>query len=121
VRKWIFRPAVKIGREDDMNRFPLAVILICATCTAAADDLNFSPATGKRLKTETSTPGVSSVNRATSTATCRKGVAVAGYCGSQSGPRQLQNVGVVATTQWACTWTEPTEKAQVTALCLFEE
>jgi hypothetical protein len=51
----------------------------------------------------------------------REGTAITGYCGSQSGSRQLQNVGAVATTQWACTWTEPTAKAEVTAVCLFEE
>ena len=104
-----------------MSRFALFVALICVPAAATADDLNFLAAAGKRLKTEMSTPGVPSVNRATWTATCRKGIAIAGYCESQSGARHLQNVGVVAPTQWACTWTEPTEKAEVTALCLFEE
>jgi hypothetical protein len=77
-----------------MERFLLLAFLMCACTAATADELNFSAASGKRLKTEVSPPGVPSVNRATWTATSRKGVAVAGYCEAQSGPRQLQNVGV---------------------------
>jgi hypothetical protein len=104
-----------------MHRLLLAFFLACVACSAVADDLDFLAAAGKKLKTEVSAPGVPSVNRTTWTATCRKGIAIAGYCESQSGARQLQNVGVVGGTQWACTWTEPTPKAEVTAVCLFEE
>jgi hypothetical protein len=97
------------------------LILVCVSCVATADELDFSPTTGKKLKTEVSPSGVPSVNERTWTATCSKGIAIAGYCESQSGARHLQNVGVVAGRQWACTWTEPTPKAEVTAVCLFEE
>jgi hypothetical protein len=107
--------------EDTMNRTLLILGLACVTYGAAAEDLDFSAAAGKKLKTEVSAPGVPSVNRATWTATCRKGIAISGYCESQSGTRHLQNVGIVGGTQWACTWTEPTPRAEVTAVCLFEE
>ena len=86
-----------------------------------ADDLNFSPTRGKALKTETSSQGVPSVNRQTWTATCRRGIAISGHCDSRSGSRTIQSIGVVEGGHWACTWSEPTPDAAVTALCLFEE
>jgi len=104
-----------------MNRGLLVLFVVCAAWGAAADDLNFSAAAGKRLKTEVSPSGVPSLDQKTWTATCNKGIAIAGYCESQSGARQLQSVGAVVGTQWACTWTEPTPKAEITAVCLFEE
>jgi hypothetical protein len=104
-----------------MNRLLPVLVLTCFAGGSAADDLNFSAAVGKRLKTEVSPPGVPSVDRKTWTATCNRGIAVTGYCESQSGPRQLQNVGAVEGIQWACTWTEPTPKAEIKAICLFDE
>jgi hypothetical protein len=62
-----------------MHRLLLAFFLACVACSAVADDLDFSAAAGKKLKTEVSAPGVPSVNRTTWTATCRKGIAIAGY------------------------------------------
>jgi hypothetical protein len=110
-----------IDRNWRMNRLLVMLILGGVPCGALADQLDFSPTAGKRLKTEVSSSGVPSVNEKTWTATCSRGIAISGFCESQSGQRTLQNVGIVAGTQWACTWTEPTPKAEVTALCLFEE
>jgi hypothetical protein len=104
-----------------MNRLLLALFHTCITWAAVADDLDFLAASGKKLKSEVSARGVPSIDERTWTATCRKGIAIAGSCESQSGARHLQNVGVLGGTQWACTWTEPTPKAEVTALCFFEE
>ena len=104
-----------------MNKLLGALVLVSVAGSSAADDLDFSAANGKRLKTEVSPSGVPSVDTRTWSATCRKGIAVAGYCESQSGPRQLQSVGVFEGTQWVCTWTEATPKAGITALCLFDE
>ena len=104
-----------------MTRFLLALVLVCVAGMVAADDLDFSAAAGKRLKTEVSPSGVPSVDTRTWSATCRKGIAMAGYCESQSGARHLQSVGVFEGIQWVCTWTEPPPKAEITALCLFEE
>jgi hypothetical protein len=104
-----------------MNRLLLALVLAGVGGVVAADDLDFSAASGKRLKTEVSPFGVPSVDTRTWSATCTKGIAITGYCQSQSGARQLQSVGVVEGIQWACTWTEATPRAEITALCLFEE
>ena len=104
-----------------MNRMLLGFDSFLCRHRQLADDLNFSAAAGKRLKTEISPAGVPSVDTRTWTATCIKGIAIAGYCELQSGTRQLQNVGAVAVTQWACSWTEPTPKAEITAVCLFED
>jgi len=60
-----------------MNRLLLALLIgSVAWSTAAQDSLNFSPADGKRLKTETSPVGVPSVDQKTWTATCNKGIAI---------------------------------------------
>ena len=116
------KPLSSLGNmEDAMKRVPLALSLACVTFGAQADNLDFSAAAGRKLKTEMSVPGVPSIDGKTWTATCRKGIAIAGHCEAQSGARNLQNVGVVEGTHWVCTWTEPTPKAQVTALCLFED
>jgi hypothetical protein len=104
-----------------MNRMLFGLALSCIATGALADDLNFSAAAGKSLKTEVSPSGVPSLDTRTWTATCNKGIAITGYCESHSGARQLQNVGAVAPTQWACTWTEPTPQAEITAVCLFED
>jgi hypothetical protein len=107
--------------EDIVVRALLAVCLACLASGANADNLDFSATSGKRLKTETSPPGTPSVNAQTWTATCRRGIAIAGGCESRSGTRSIQNVGVVEGVHWVCTWTEATPDAVVTALCLFEE
>jgi hypothetical protein len=104
-----------------MKTFGVTLLLACAILGAQADELDFSAAAGKKLKTETSVPGVPSIDGKTWTATCSRGIAIAGHCEAQSGARTLQNIGVVEGTHWVCTWTEPTPRAQVTALCLFEE
>jgi hypothetical protein len=104
-----------------MNKMLLAVVLASAAWGAAADDLDFSPAGGKRLRSEVSPPGIPSLDMQTWTATCSRGIAVTGHCRSESGPRQLEGVGAIDGRQWACTWTEATPKAEITAVCLFEE
>jgi len=104
-----------------MNKTLLALCLACLASGAVADNLDFSAAAGKKLKTEISPAGTPSVNSQTWTDGCRKGVAIAGACESRSGTRSIQNVGVVEGVHWVCTWTEPTPNAVVTALCLFEE
>jgi hypothetical protein len=103
-----------------MKALSIALVFACITSATQADDLNFSSALGKRLKTEVSTPGVPSVNTMTWTATCRVGIAISGYCASKSGKGNLQAVGADG-PQWVCTWSEPMPEATATALCLFEE
>jgi hypothetical protein len=98
-----------------------ALLVASAFSGARTDELDFSPATGKQLETATSVPGVPSADGKTWTATFSRGIAIAGHCEAQAGSRTLQNVGVVDGRHWVCTWTEPTARANVTALCLFEE
>jgi hypothetical protein len=104
-----------------MNRVLLGLFLACAAYSAAADDLNFSPAAGTTLKSEVSPQGVPSLDGRTWTATCNKGIAITGHCQSQSGTRHLESIGAVEGSHWVCTWTEATPKAAVTAVCLFEQ
>jgi hypothetical protein len=104
-----------------MNRLLIAFAFACATFPATADDVVFSGAGGKRLRTGNSSDGIPSINHRTWTATCRKGIAISGYCASHTGPRILQSVGVVEGQHWVCTWSDPTPNAVVIALCIFEE
>jgi hypothetical protein len=104
-----------------MRKVMLVFALILVGWTATADELNFSGATGKRLRTEISPPGVPSVYRTTWTATCHRGVAISGHCETHdSAFRHLQGFGSDGTHRF-CKWTEPVTSATVTALCLFEE
>jgi hypothetical protein len=109
-------------RGEEMNRALMVFgFALCVASEARTDDLNFSVEPGKRLKSEISSPGVPSIDTHTWMATCNRGIAITGYCASLSGQRQLQNVGALVPNQWSCTWTEPTSKAEVMAVCLYEE
>ena len=87
---------------------------------AAADDLDFSAASRKlRLKTESCGYFRRAFRRRPNVDRyfAEKEFAIAGDSASPDQERDsYRSVGVVAGTQWACTWTEPTPKAADTAL-----